>query len=287
MHNRKLPKRNKFTYPVRMPLIDLDAPPPWFVPGDGDTMTAPTARHIACTTGKVRHLTHPPSAGYVQNPISVYYCYNSNSSNEDASTFEKCLVEVTNTPWGERVLFCISAQSLSNNNSGGDNGPKLQRKRSTPIRSKAVQVQVPKALHVSPLMDMQSTWAIQTSISPDNSRLFLSVSSTNHPEYGNYFTATLDAVRDTTNPDLPNELASMSTLLRYGFQPHRVAFWIYWQAVVLLWKGVTFYGPPCALQYRKNVIEKMDRSIGGVQRMGGDKSWFVWRPAQHWPWNQS
>ena len=29
---------------------------------------------------------------------------------------------------------------------------------------------------------------------------------------------------------------------RYGFQPHRVALWIYWQAVLLLWKGVPFYG---------------------------------------------
>ena len=39
-----------------------------------------------------------------------------------------------------------------------------------------------------------------------------------------------------TQPCLPRPL-----LHRYGFQPHRVAFWIYWQAVVLLWKGVPFY----------------------------------------------
>lgn len=29
---------------------------------------------------------------------------------------------------------------------------------------------------------------------------------------------------------------------RYGFQPHRVALWIYWHAVLLLAKGVPFYG---------------------------------------------
>jgi hypothetical protein len=33
---------------------------------------------------------------------------------------------------------------------------------------------------------------------------------------------------------------------RYGFQPHRVALWIYWHAVLLLWKGVPFYGCGCA-----------------------------------------
>ena len=32
-----------------------------------------------------------------------------------------------------------------------------------------------------------------------------------------------------------------STLVRYGFQPHRVALWIYWHAVLLLLKGVPLY----------------------------------------------
>jgi DUF1365 family protein len=32
------------------------------------------------------------------------------------------------------------------------------------------------------------------------------------------------------------------TANRFGFQPQRVALWIYWHAVVLLWKGVPFFG---------------------------------------------
>lgn len=148
-------------------------------------------------------------------------------------------------------------------------------------------------------------------------RLFLSVGCT-HPEYGDFFLATFDA-RLSAQPHLPNETASLGTLLRwvrmrvwaqgdatgsprpglgtplqwalqgdcpgracrgstagqrgrglslglaahcpaalgrslpdegqriasrrrYGFQPHRVALWIYWHAVLLLWKGVPFYG---------------------------------------------
>lgn len=48
----------------------------------------------------MRLLTHPSSAGYTQNPISVYYCYNA-----DSSQLEQCIAEVTNTPWAERVTF--------------------------------------------------------------------------------------------------------------------------------------------------------------------------------------
>ncbi len=131
-------------------------------------------------------------------------------------------------------------------------------------------------------------------------RLFLSVGCT-HPDYGDFFLATFDA-RLSAQPHLPNETASLGTLLRwvrarvgarqacggaprrcraaalarapqgcrlgllgqhcpatldvltaahclklssrcrYGFQPHRVALWIYWHAVLLLWKGVPFFG---------------------------------------------
>ena len=50
--------------------------------------------------GPVRLLTHPPAAGYSQNPISVYYCYA-----PGGQALERCIAEVTNTPWGERVTF--------------------------------------------------------------------------------------------------------------------------------------------------------------------------------------
>lgn len=40
-----------------------------------DCMTAQQARAIAGTAGPVRFLSFPPSMGYDQNPIAVYYCY--------------------------------------------------------------------------------------------------------------------------------------------------------------------------------------------------------------------
>lgn len=130
MHSRRRPKENSFTYPVRIALVDLDHPPPWWREGEGDTMSAGVARRLAGTPGAVRLLTHPPAAGYHQNPISVYYCYADMTPGiEDVPVI--CIAEVTNTPWGERVSFAFRPGQPES---------------------------VPKALHVSPLMDMKNTW---------------------------------------------------------------------------------------------------------------------------------
>ena len=46
-------------------------------------------------------------------------------------------------------------------------------------------------------------------------------------------------------------------LLRFGYMPHRVALWIYYQAVVLLWKGVPVHDIP-----ERNVYASMVRERG-------------------------
>lgn len=95
-------------------------------------------------------LTHPAALGYVQNPISVYYCYGGSLSR--AGQLERCIAEVTNTPWGERVVFLFDP--------AGDS--------------------LPKCLHVSPLMDMKSRWSLKAN-DPREGRLMLSVAC-NHEE---------------------------------------------------------------------------------------------------------
>lgn len=77
--------------------------------------------------GAAQLLTHPAAASYVQNPISVYFCANSGGTGGGVA---RCIAEVTNTPWGERVTFAFDP--------AGDT--------------------VAKSLHVSPLMDMQGLW---------------------------------------------------------------------------------------------------------------------------------
>lgn len=241
MHSRTQPKQNSFRYPVRMAVIDLDAPPPWWSSESNDNLTAHEARQFSGTTGTVKLLTNPPSARYSMNPISVYYCYN------EKGDLEKGIAEVTNTPWGGRVTFCFSPDGEA----------------------------VPKALHVSPLMDMEGVWVIKATDPRDSLHLSVRVE---HPRYGRgFFVATLDA-RLSDQPTASNEQAGLGKLLRYGFQPQRTALLIYWQALVLLWKGVPFYAPP-----------SHDFQAAATKRAANPKTargqQFVWRDPQTWPWN--
>lgn len=238
-HSRSKPVQHGFSYDVRICVLDLDNPPRWWGAEGAlrnDTMTGDEARQLANTQGKVKLLTHAPVAGYRQNPISVYYCYNR------ADELEICIAEVTNTPWAERVVFLFRPDGET----------------------------VPKSLHVSPLMDMENTWTLKTH--DPNEKIFLSV-EVDHPTKGRYFSAVMKGVIDPDNPHRPNERSGLGNLFKYGFQPQRIALWIYWHALVLLWKGVPFYGPP-SLHLCK------ERSKAAANPKCG----FQWRPAQEWPW---
>ncbi|KXZ45789.1 hypothetical protein GPECTOR_50g582 [Gonium pectorale] len=185
-------------------------------------MTADEARKFASTAGPVKLLTDPMSVGYVQNPISVYYCY---GPAEKGATprLERCIAEVTNTPWGERVSFVFDPEGQS----------------------------VRKALHVSPFMDMQNTWHLKA---PEPAERLKLVVRASHPVHGDYFYA--DMVGRISDDPRRNEEAGLGRLLRYGFMPHRVAVLIYWQAVKLLFKGVRFHPPPSKEYQRQLVAEE-------------------------------
>ena len=135
MHSRLRPAKNAFVYPVRMAYINLDDLPSWFEPQKSDILTADEARRMADTEGSVYVLTNPPSVGYVQNPISVYYCYEPTKEGEEQ--LHLCIAEVTNTPWGERVRFLFRPRGIDGNGEV-----------------------VAKSLHVSPLMDMKNKWYV-------------------------------------------------------------------------------------------------------------------------------
>lgn len=65
---------------------------------------------------------------------------------------------------------------------------------------------------------------------------------------------------------------------RYGFMPHRVAFWIYWQALRLLWMGVPFFGYPPP-ESRAEAEKKATNPVNC------QNSHFVWRAPLRYPWN--
>ncbi|KAK6268474.1 hypothetical protein QUC31_012634 [Theobroma cacao] len=259
-HERRRPVRHSFRYSVRYALFDLDnapkAPP--------DHLSANEARRIAETTGPVFLLTIPPSVGYEQNPLSLYYCYDLEGSTK---LLKKCIAEVTNTPWGERVRFVLDPNSDL----------------------------VAKPLHVSPFMDMRGNWSVKVNAPGDNLLVAISVQ---HPELGDYFLATLKAKR--ISPALVHDHA-----LFFWLMPHKVALWIYWHAIKLWWKNVPFIQHPRytnpsyreealkhdrKLQCCRAVGEKKDEfmQVGGscpgivAERNHGERL-FVWRDAK-WPW---
>ncbi|KAJ6815675.1 uncharacterized protein M6B38_133550 [Iris pallida] len=245
-HVRRKPVHHSFNYPVRYALIDLDrSPQPAHLPAD-------RARGVASTAGRVLLLTIPASVGYEQNPLSVYYCY------DEEDSLKMCIAEVTNTPWGERVMFSFSP--------GSD--------------------LVAKPLHVSPFMDMLGNWNIHANAPGED--LFLAI-TVQHPEHGNYFSATLSAKRICSTSD------SLKLAMYFWLMPHKVAVWIYLQAVKLWWKNVSFLGHPKYTypMYRDKALAR-DRELHCSGHSGKDsdgtrdrddrKRWCVWRDAE-WPWS--
>lgn len=138
-HKRIEQAENSFSYHIQCVLVNLDSPSNSFSGGHpsvkllsnysrnrrccspADHLTAAEARDMSNTDGPVLLLTTPTACGYHQNPISVYYCYSVSGD------LVRCLAEVTNTPWGERVTFPFDPK--------GDAVPKSLHVRSIPARS--------------------------------------------------------------------------------------------------------------------------------------------------------
>lgn len=265
-HSRRRPAGHAFEYAVRHALIDLDLLP---LPG---YLSAAEARRIASTSGPVRLLTVPKSVGYEQNPLSVYYCYDVAASEQDED-LKMCIAEVTNTPWGEKVLFTFHP--------GSD--------------------LVAKPLHVSPFMDMAGNWSIRADAPGDNLYVAISVQ---HPTLGNYFTAALQAKLVGQTSD------SVKLATFFWLMPHKVAAGIYWEAFRLWLKNVRFLDHPryLSLSYREEALkrdleirsscsflrQKPKANIGSSSTETIDERtetsnqsirgrWCEWRDAQ-WPW---
>jgi uncharacterized protein len=83
--------------------------------------------------GPIRLLTTLSSFGICFNPVSFYYCFE-----PDGETLDAVLVEVTNTPWGERQAYVTTGASGT----------------------------FDKAMHVSPFMEMDHVYGARTSV-PD------------------------------------------------------------------------------------------------------------------------
>jgi uncharacterized protein len=161
--------------------------------------------------GPVRLLTQLRHFGFVMNPVSFYYCYES-----DGQRLSAVVAEVHNTPWGERHCYVLPTAGA--------------------VGSEAW---LEKQFHVSPFMPIDQRYRWRLSAPSD----VLRVRIENHDHRGHVFTAALRLERRAWNT------CNLQRLLwRQPFMTQRVFAGIYWQAFKLWWKGSKYFPHPGRLR---------------------------------------
>ena len=171
--------------------------------------------------GPIRLLTHLRYLGHCFNPASFYYCYDSADS-----WVETIVVEIHNTPWGERHCYVLGPEQ--------DEHPIKNWRR----------YQLAKSFHVSPFIDLDIhyDWRFRE---PDDT---LKVHMIDYQEGEKLFDASLALHRrEITRRSLTR------MLVRYPMVTGKVIAMIYWQALRLIVKRTPFFSHP---KKRKSIGER-------------------------------
>jgi hypothetical protein len=217
-HRRFMPCENSFSYDLFMWYIDLDQLEqlkrrrlsPFSLNRQDylDGATTPLKEAVIAqleqelgplAADKVFLLTQLRCFGYVINPISCYYCFNSQQQ------LVAMLVEVTNTPWGERQLYRLRCHPNKKNQ----------------------RIDFDKNMHVSPFnpMNMQYQWRSNT---PDDG---ISIHLSCHVKNDKIMDATLKLKQQVTAANSTNR--PVTNALINPLMTFKIAGLIYWQAAKL------------------------------------------------------
>lgn len=183
--------------------------------------------------GQVLLLTHLRYAGYVFNPISLFYCF------DQASRLRLVLAEVNNTYGGRRHYWLESSTTRG------------------PMRARAA-----KSLYVSPFMDYDVGYEFV--LTPPGARLLAHMNVGRAPggtPAKRLFDATLRLERRPwTAPELRR------ALLRFPLMTTKVVAAIHWQALRLSLKGLAVhpFPRPEAAHTTKEDDDADIRSMGGA-----------------------
>jgi len=169
-------------------------------------------------TGPIRLLTHLRYFGYVQNPVSFYYCHAADGA------LHTIVAEITNTPWGERHAYVLPLADALRAGS-------------------AWRFDFDKRFHVSPFlpMDRQYDWRFTT---PGESlTIHMEVRDASTEAGSGHGPVQFDAsLALRRKPISAGTLARC--LLHYPPMTFAVAARIYWNALLIRFKRNPFYANP-------------------------------------------
>lgn len=235
-HRRYGPVRHAFRYPLMMLWLDLGNPAQVFqrTPLWSASQPAParfcredylgdSSRPLdACVrdevdrvlgfrpVGRIFMLTHPRYFGFVFNPLTLYFCFD---------TEERIIAvvgEVTNTPWNEKHVYVWPAEAVVD-------------------RLNAAGHECRKVFHVSPFMAMDQVYRVKIVHRPNG----LAVRLESWEAGALVHDATL------TLRKRPISASSLHrTLIAYPLMTLRVVARIYIQALRLWLKRAHFFGHP-------------------------------------------
>ncbi len=236
-HRRELPKQHHFKYPVFMTWVDLDKVQTtmqksslWsmnkfnlvsfyrqdYIDNETEDIKTAIKQRIFSSTGQhfdgaVCLLSNLRYLGFSFNPVSFYFCFDTDQDNP-----RFIIAEINNTPWDERFSYVLDCNNSSNFNHSW-------------------QFEFEKRFHVSPFMPMDLTYRWQFSFKKNHLTIHMQLL-----QQGKLcFDATLQLQAQPMNSrnmfliPIRYPLITLSTLFR-----------IYWQAFLLWIKKIPNFEHP-------------------------------------------
>ena len=232
-HARSQPRSHQFVFTLTMILLDLDRVESlfsrsklWvrerlgfvsfrrrdFLPDKHATVKESVIRTVEAETGiapdgPVLMLSNLRYWGLQFNPASFYFCFD-----QSGKELTHILIEVHNTPWGERHRYVLPL---------GEAGQRV--------------FEFDKAFHVSPFNPMDMKYSCSFDISSNS----ITVQMENHKDKQLHIKAVLKLERSELNDEAMTQFARNAWK-----QPFKIISGIYYQALKLFIKRFPFYSHP-------------------------------------------